>query len=477
MKATGAYTAASVSVIATHGEADFLRAEQRRLAAVHALFDVAEDVLQHHDRVIDHQADGQHQRQQGQRIHRETEHEHDGEGADQRDRDGHQRNQRRPHVAQEEEDDQHHQQDRLADGGEHRLDRAFDEDRRVVGDPRLHALRQVPGDARQLRAQRPRQVERIGGGLLDDAQRHRAAAVEAHRAAFAGGADFDAADVADLHRVGAGRGGGAHHHLLELFRLAEVGLGDHRELALDAFDAAGGDFDVLFAQRVLDVGRRQVVRRQPLAVEPDAHGELAVAEDAHVGGAGQGLQARLDDAAGDVGDFQRRMLVGGKGHPDHRVGVGLDLGDHRFVDGLRQSGAHPGDTVAHVGGGRIGIALDLETHRNLAVLGARDGRQHIDAFDAGQRILQRLGDLRLDDFGGRAAVGRVDGDHRLVDLRIFAHRQPGVGNDPDQHHREAHHGGEHRALDAEFGDPHFTGPAPACRPPCRRRPAPPHRPA
>jgi hypothetical protein len=44
-------------------------------------------------------------------------------------------------------------------------------------------------------------------------------------------------------------------------------------------------------------------------------------------------------------------------------------------------------------------------------------------FDAGQRIFERLADLRLDDLGRGAAIGGIDGHHRLVDLRVFANRQ------------------------------------------------------
>ena len=53
--------------------AAWLRGVQRRLA----LFQVAVDVLDHDDGVVDHQADGQHQRQQGQQVDREVQHQHD----------------------------------------------------------------------------------------------------------------------------------------------------------------------------------------------------------------------------------------------------------------------------------------------------------------------------------------------------------------------------------------------------------------
>jgi hypothetical protein len=47
---------------------------------------MAVDVLDHDDRVVDDQADRQHQRQQRQQIDREAERQHHREGADQRQR-------------------------------------------------------------------------------------------------------------------------------------------------------------------------------------------------------------------------------------------------------------------------------------------------------------------------------------------------------------------------------------------------------
>ena len=45
-------------------------------------------------------------------------------------------------------------------------------------------------------------------------------------------------------------------------------------------DAAGGQLDVLGAQRVLDVLHRELARRERLAIEPDAHRVATLAADA-----------------------------------------------------------------------------------------------------------------------------------------------------------------------------------------------------
>ena len=78
---------------------------------------------------------------------------------------------------------------------------------------------------------------------------------------------------------------------------------------------------------------------------------------------GERLQPVLDVAVGVVGDLERRVAVAGEGEIDDRLGVGLDLRDDRLVDLVGQPPAHAADAVAHVGGGIVGIAVELESGR------------------------------------------------------------------------------------------------------------------
>ena len=86
-------------------EEHLLGAEHRRGARAHALGAAAHDVLEHDDGVVDDEAGGEHQREQGQDVDREADQVDRGERADQRHRDGQRRDQRRAPVAQEEVDD------------------------------------------------------------------------------------------------------------------------------------------------------------------------------------------------------------------------------------------------------------------------------------------------------------------------------------------------------------------------------------
>ena len=85
MKTTGMNTAARRQVMDRMVKPISLRALQRRLIGLLAHLDVADDVLQHHDGVIDHKADRQRQRHQREIVQAEAQQRHAGEGADHRD--------------------------------------------------------------------------------------------------------------------------------------------------------------------------------------------------------------------------------------------------------------------------------------------------------------------------------------------------------------------------------------------------------
>ena len=161
------------------------------------------DVLEHDDRVVDHDADGEREREQRHGVEREAEHPHEAEGRDQRDRDRRGDDQRRPRAAQEHEDGQHGEQ-RAEDQRELRLvdrlaDRLREVRRRVVllereagRQQRLHLVDALVGlvDDR----------DGVGAGLLADAEAHRRHAVEVRIVRGIGRAVLDARDVAEAHR-------------------------------------------------------------------------------------------------------------------------------------------------------------------------------------------------------------------------------------------------------------------------------------
>ena len=105
---------------------------------IHPLFDVVLHRFHHDDGVIDHQADGQHQAEERERVDGEAERRKDNEGADERDRHGQQRNEGGAPALEEDEDDNDDQAERfeqrehdLVDAGGDRLGRV---QRDIVGD-------------------------------------------------------------------------------------------------------------------------------------------------------------------------------------------------------------------------------------------------------------------------------------------------------------------------------------------------------
>ena len=105
--------------------------------------------------------------------------EHEEDGAHQRDRDRHHRDEHGAHRAQEQEDHDDHDQQRLGQGLQHLVDRVLDVLGRVVGDPGLHPGRQLRLDLGHGRADLGEHVERVGGGQHPDAHEGRGLAVEA----------------------------------------------------------------------------------------------------------------------------------------------------------------------------------------------------------------------------------------------------------------------------------------------------------
>ena len=134
-----------------HGEADFRGAQQRRLQAGLAGFEVARDVFEHDNGVVDDEAGRDRQRHQREIVEAETKHIHGPEGADDRDRHGDAWNGRGAKITQEHED---HENDE-ADRGDQRRDRvaqrSANRDRAIHHDGEIHVARQRRDQARQFR--------------------------------------------------------------------------------------------------------------------------------------------------------------------------------------------------------------------------------------------------------------------------------------------------------------------------------------
>ena len=183
------------------------------------------------------------------------------------------------------------------------------------------------------------------------------------RAALVGGAEFDAGEVAKVDRKPVDV---LHDDAAELLGRGEAGARENREFAVRPFDAARGNFDILLAQRRLDVLHGEVLRNQPQAVDPDAHRIAALAENANFRDAGQVLQLVLDESRGVIGQLEGRMTVAQQRHVHDGLRVGLHFRDDGLFRLCGQLLAHAPDAVAHVAGRGVGVRPEAEANLDLA---------------------------------------------------------------------------------------------------------------
>ncbi len=213
------------------GIRDLLHRLVGRLARRETLGDVALDVLDDHDRVVDHDADGEHQPEQAERIDGKTEEVEERERADDRHRHRHQRNDRGAPGLQEQDDDEHDERGRLQQGSDDRLDGGAHELGGVVDDLVVHALGHGPLDLRHGGAHVVGDLDRVRAGRGEHADRHGGLVVEQRAQRVFGRAELDARDVAQPRD---GAAVALEDDFAELLLALQAALRVDRELQIDA---------------------------------------------------------------------------------------------------------------------------------------------------------------------------------------------------------------------------------------------------
>ncbi len=234
-----------------HRRGDLVRALQGRVARGHPLFHVAIDIFNDDDRVVHDETDRQHEREQGQEVQRIAKREKNCHHADERKRNGHDRDNRRAQIAEEKEnhhdDDQRRFAKRLFDFS----DRGTDEFRRVIGDGGVE-----PGG--KLRLEFRKSLADIVDHIEGVRRRGRVNADEDSLETFESGgridrlrAEFDIGYVAEPYqRVAACR----DDQLAEGLRGIERGLGIDAGLDEIALDLARRGREIVGGQGGRDIG-------------------------------------------------------------------------------------------------------------------------------------------------------------------------------------------------------------------------------
>ena len=431
--------------------------------------------LDHDDRVVDHDADRQHQSEQRQVVEREPQQVEHRAGADERHRHGDERDHARPPALQEHDHDDDDEQDRLAERLEHVGQRLADEDGRVVGDRVLQARREVLLQLDHLRVDGVGRLDRVAAGELEDRQRDGGASVEVGVDAVVLRPERDVAHVAQADDPPALAA--LDDDVLELLRVGQPPLRVDRELVVGRprrqrllAEHAGGDLHVLVADRLDDVAGGQPHAGDLLGVQPDAHGVVAGAEQVHVAHPRQpgdlvahlqqqvvGLVERVVARLARLGVVERRVAV--ELHDERDVGAALADVDAEAPDLLGQPRLGDGDAVLHLHLGRVEVRAELERDGQAQLPVVRRVRAHVEhVLDAVDLLLDRRRDGVGDHLRVGAGVAGADDDGGRDDLGVLRDRQDVGGDAADDHQHDRQHRREHRAVDEEVGKLHGRSP-------------------
>ena len=259
----------------------------RCLAAGDSLFDIARDALDDDDRVVNDDADRQHDSEQRCEIDAEPKRRHRGEGSDDRHGNGCCRDEHRPPILQEDENDDQNQNCGLDQGLINLSDRGSHELRRVIGCHIDKVRREALSEGVHLRLDSVGDRNGIGVRQEGDADAGSRPAVKIESFAVGLRSELDAADVADSGDLSAVRASGLDDDVLEFGGIVEATFEVERILKILAFGRrrctglAGGDFLALLLDGVDHILRRQAPRLQQVRIHPNTHGVLPGAKDRH----------------------------------------------------------------------------------------------------------------------------------------------------------------------------------------------------
>ena len=435
-------------------EGDLARALERGLHRGETRLTVTDDVLQHDDRVVDHEADRERERHQRNVVEAVPRDVHRRKGPDDGNREGERGNDRRRESADEQKDDEHHQDDGKHQRVLHVGHGGLNGHRKIVAHRDVDRARKLRANRGQQGLDAVRDVDGVRIRLSKHRDRQRPGAVEPVRPLVAQNAVDDLRDLAEAHR-GSVAIGNDQRAVRGSFGKFGVRLQCRRLLwsaeRTDRHVRAGG------GERALNFIEPDAADRQQVGIDLDADGKFLRAVSEDLRHPGQRRYA-LPDVDLDVVVYDgKRHRRGFQRHQQNRRIARVDLA-------IRGRNCHFGRQLARGTRDRrldvlrrgIDIAIEVELHGDPADAEPAHRRDRVDAGDRRELAFERRGDRG--GHGGRARARHVDGyrDGRKVDLRQRRHRQLGVPDRPDQHDRQGQRGGHHRAMDAKLGEVHLA---------------------
>ncbi len=320
----------------------------------------------------------------------------------------------------------------------------------------LHSRGKVPAQLRHLCLDGIGRVQGVGARGLADRD-------DAGRAPIVGGFDvvqlgsqLGPAYIPDPHggavRVGADGDGG------KFLRCPEQVLNDDgcvQALALHrrhSAELSRGDLHIVNLERRDDVFNGQLIIRQLVGIEPDAHG-IFRAENLRLAHTRHTRQNALQVGNGIIGQVLHvhTAVFGNQGDHHQVVSCGFSDRDPPALDHLGQVRHGALQFVLHLRPGKIRIGaclegqLDSGAARRIAVCA------HVEQFvEAGHLLLDDLGDAVLHGLGRRPGVACVNGDGRRGDGGVLRDGQVVDGQAARRHDDDGDDPRENGAVQEEF---------------------------
>ena len=372
------------------------------------------NVFNHHDGVVDHQADGRGQsaqRHQVEALANDPESKNgDGDG----DRDDEAGDQRASPVAQEEEEDDAGQDEPDEDGVAHAGDAVAHQLRLVVEELELDARRQLAAKTSHLRGHRIGYGNRVAGRLAGDCQQHRIFAVCRNGCVDGQGSRLDRCYVGHAH--GSARGRCLHDELAQPVGVVHLRSHQAEDQLMIGFVQAGRIHDVRSLDGVYQVrnGHAGVLHQRQVWNDVKLR-HLATLHD-YGADALHAIQGRLQIVSGNLPKLRWRNGVGsetvaedGKGREREPVRSDLGRGRQRLL--------HLGERRIHQLERLVHVHVPIEEQADFGLAAAGNGANGDQPRHGVYRILDGLGDRDLHLLHRHHAVVDADDYARKVRLR------------------------------------------------------------
>ena len=186
------------------GPANFLHGLDGGLTRRETFGDVSLDVFDHDNSIIDDDADSEHEAEEAQVVEREAEDLHDRQRADERHRNGEQRDDGGTPALQEKNDHEDDEQHGLDERGEHGFDRGSDKLGGVIIDAVVDARREALLQLGEACIHGVGGLDGVAARELEHAERDGVVTVHVGLAGVVAGAKLDACDIAQTHDIAEG---------------------------------------------------------------------------------------------------------------------------------------------------------------------------------------------------------------------------------------------------------------------------------